>query len=385
MEPIYLDHAATTPLAKEVLEAMIPVYENVFGNPSSVHSFGRKARQMLDQSRRVIAESIGANEKEIIFTSGGTEADNLAIIGTALANQDKGNHIITTAQEHHAVLHSAEYLEKMGFDVTYLPVHEDGKIHTSDLKSALTDDTILVSIMYVNNETGIVQPIEEVANLLRDQGHQAVFHTDAVQAFDLIDIDVKTLGVDMLTVSSHKIGGPKGIGFLYAKENIKMQSLSFGGEQERKRRAGTENVISAVGFQKAVELVKEQKASRKQAYEQYRKLFLGELTKQNVDHELNGNINESVPSIINISFPEVNVETMLTNFDLDGIAASSGSACTAGSIEPSHVLTSIFGKGHPCTTNSIRFSFGSANTPENVTEAAHRVAAIVNRLTSKGK
>src|SRR5699024_8760994 len=189
-----------------------------------------------------------------------------------------------------------------------LPVHDDGKIHTSDLKSALTDDTILVSIMYVNNETGIIQPIEEAANFLKDQDHQAVFHTDAVQAFDLIDIDVKTLGVDMLTVSSHKIGGPKGIGFLYAKENIKMQSLSYGCEQERKRRAGTKNVISAIGYQKAVELVKEQKESRKQAYEQYRKLFLEELTKQNVHHEVNGNINEAVPSIINISFPGVNVE-----------------------------------------------------------------------------
>lgn len=383
MEPIYLDHAATTPLAKEVLDAMVPVYENVFGNPSSVHSFGRKARQMLDQARRVIAESIGANEKEIIFTSGGTEADNLAIIGTALANKDKGSHIITTVQEHHAVLHSAEYLEKIGFDVTYLPVHEDGKIDTADLKNALTDDTILVSIMYVNNETGVIQPIEEAAAILND--HQAFFHTDAVQAFDLIDLNVKNKAVDLLTVSSHKINGPKGIGFLYAKENIRMQSLSFGGEQERKRRAGTENVVSAVGFQKAVEIVKEHKETRKQVYEQYRSIFLEELKKQDVHYEVNGNMDETVPSIINISFPGTNVETMLTNFDLEGIAASSGSACTAGSIEPSHVLTSIFGKGHPCTTNSIRFSFGAANNPENVLEAARRVATIVNRLKSKGK
>lgn len=383
MEPIYLDHAATTPIAKEVLDAMYPVYEQVFGNPSSVHSFGRKARQILDQARRTIAAEIGADEKEIIFTSGGTEADNLAMIGTALANKDKGNHIITTAQEHHAILHTAEYLEKHGFEVTYLPVYEDGKIRAEDLQKALTDETILVSIMFVNNETGIIQPIQEISRLLED--HQAYFHTDAVQAFGLMDIDVGQLGVDMLTVSSHKINGPKGIGCLYVKENIKLQPLQFGGEQERKRRAGTENVVSVVGLQKAVELAAEHREKRIKEYKEFRELFLTELKKHDVSFEINGDPASSVPSILNISFPGANVEAMLTNFDLDGVAASSGSACTAGSVDPSHVLSAMYGKDHPCTTNSIRFSFGSANTAENVSEAARRVAAIVNRLTAKGK
>lgn len=383
MELIYLDHAATTPIAKEVLDAMYPVYEQVFGNPSSVHSFGRKARQILDQARRTIAAEIGADEKEIIFTSGGTEADNLAMIGTALANKDKGNHIITTAQEHHAILHTAEYLEKHGFEVTYLPVYEDGKIRAEDLQKALTDETILVSIMFVNNETGIIQPIQEISRLLED--HQAYFHTDAVQAFGLMDIDVGQLGVDMLTVSSHKINGPKGIGCLYVKENIKLQPLQFGGEQERKRRAGTENVVSVVGLQKAVELAAEHREKRIKEYKEFRELFLTELKKHDVSFEINGDPASSVPSILNISFPGANVEAMLTNFDLDGVAASSGSACTAGSVDPSHVLSAMYGKDHPCTTNSIRFSFGSANTAENVSEAARRVAAIVNRLTAKGK
>lgn len=383
MEPIYLDHAATTPVAKEVLEAMYPVYENIFGNPSSVHSFGRKTRQILDQARRSIAERIGAEEKEIIFTSGGTEADNLALIGSAFANKEKGNHIITTEQEHHAVLHTAEYLEKNGFRVTYLPVYEDGKVRAEDLQNTLTDETILVSIMFVNNETGVIQPIQEIADILKD--HPAYFHTDAVQAFGLLDIDVSNLGVDLLSVSAHKINGPKGIGFLYAKEKTRLHALQFGGEQERKRRPGTENVVGAIGFQKAVELAIEQREERNKTYREFKELFLAELDKQNVVYELNGDPNVTVPNIVNISFPGANVETMLTNFDLDGIAASSGSACTAGSVEPSHVLTAIYGKEHPCTTNSIRFSFGLANTIENITEAAQRVAAIVNRLTSKGK
>ncbi|AXI09558.1 cysteine desulfurase NifS [Oceanobacillus zhaokaii] len=378
MEPIYLDHAATTPMSNEVIEAMLPVYKETFGNPSSVHSFGRKARQHLDAARRVMANSIHANEKEIIYTSGGTEADNLALIGTALANRDKGNHIITSAQEHHAVLHTAEYLEKQGFNVTYLPVNKNGKIDVQDLQKALTDETILVSIMYVNNETGIIQPIEEIGELLKD--HQAYFHTDAVQAYGLIDINVKTMHIDLLSVSSHKINGPKGIGFLYADDHVKMNPLQFGGEQERKRRAGTENIVSVVGFQKAVELAVEHKAERVETYQQFKQLFLEELTNHGVEFQVNGESQEQIASIVNISFPGANVEQMLTNFDLDGIAASSGSACTAGSVEPSHVLTAMFGENNPCTTNSIRFSFGIFNTTENVKEAAERVAKIINRL-----
>ncbi|GGB28617.1 putative cysteine desulfurase IscS 1 [Lentibacillus populi] len=380
MENIYLDHAATTPVAKSVMEAMYPIYEEVFGNPSSVHSFGRKARHYLDEARHVLAKSIGANEKEIVLTSGGTEADNLAIIGTAMANQDKGNHIITTAQEHHATLHTAEYLEGKGFRVTYLPVYQDGKIAINDFKNALTDDTILVTMMTVNNETGIIQPIEEVGKLL--DGHQAYFHTDAVQAFGLLELSVKELGVDLLSVSAHKINGPKGIGFLYVRNGVNLNRLQFGGEQERKRRAGTENVISAVGFQAAVKLAMENRENRLQQYQHFKQLFLDTLLDEGISFQLNGDQESAIASIVNISFPGTNVEALLTNFDLAGIAASSGSACTAGSIEPSHVLSAMFGSENERTKNSIRFSFGAFNTTENVSEAAQRVAAIVKRLTT---
>ncbi|WP_099158616.1 cysteine desulfurase family protein [Virgibacillus ndiopensis] len=381
MEHIYLDHAATTPVNKQVIDAMYPIYEEVFGNPSSVHSFGRKARSLLDEARRVLANSIHANEKEIVFTSGGTEADNLALIGTAFANRNRGNHIITTVQEHHATLHTAEYLEKYGFDITYLPVYEDGRISIDDLRSAITEETILVSIMAVNNETGVIQPIQEIGQLLKD--HKTYFHTDAVQAFGIMELNVKALGIDLLSVSSHKINGPKGIGYLYVADGVKLSPLQYGGEQERKRRAGTENVVSAIGFQKAVELVGEEREKRADTYSQYKNQFLKVLEDKNIDIDINGNPELTIPSIVNISFPGMNVETLLTNFDLEGIAASSGSACTAGSVEPSHVLTEMYGAENPRTTNSIRFSFGSANTTSNVDEAANRVAKIIERLTSR--
>jgi cysteine desulfurase len=378
MEHIYLDHAATTPMHKKVVEAMVPIYEEVFGNPSSVHSFGRKARQLLDESRSVLAHSIQANEKDIIFTSGGTEADNLALIGVARANKHKGNHIITTTIEHHATLHTAEYLEKEGFDVTYLPVYKDGKISIEDLKNALTDRTILVSVMYVNNETGIIQPIEEIGEVLKS--HQAYFHTDAVQAYGTLRLDVQELGVDLLSTSAHKINGPKGIGFLYAKEGIKLNALQFGGEQERKRRPGTENVVGVFGFKTAVELMLEEREKRNTNYEHFKQQFLQVLDEEGIKFNVNGDLSNTIPSIVNISFPGTNVEKLLANFDLSGVAASSGSACTAGSVEPSHVLSAIYGENNPCTTNSIRFSFGSANTNENVVEAAHRITKIIKRL-----
>ncbi|MFC4558912.1 cysteine desulfurase family protein [Virgibacillus kekensis] len=380
MEAIYLDHAATTPMDSRVISTINSVSESVFGNPSSVHSFGRKARQLLDESRRMMATSINANEKEIIFTSGGTEADNLALIGTAIANQDKGTHIITTVQEHHATLHTAEYLERQGFRVTYLPVDETGKVSVNDLDKALTDETILVSIMYVNNETGVIQPIREIGQLLNE--HQAYLHTDAVQAYGLLDIDVQELGVDLLTVSSHKINGPKGIGFLFASTNVKINAQQFGGEQERKRRAGTENVAGAAGFQKAVELAGEHKAERVDKYKKYKDMFINELENGEVSFQVNGDLGDTIASIVNISFPGTNVEQLLTNFDLDGIAASSGSACTAGSVEPSHVLAAMFGESDARTTNSIRFSFGIFNNEENVKEAARRIVKIVKRLTA---
>ncbi|RWZ59983.1 cysteine desulfurase [Halobacillus fulvus] len=379
MESIYLDHAATTPVHPSVIEAMIPIYEEVYGNPSSVHQFGRKARRILDEARKTMANSIHAGEKEVVFTSGGTEADNLAIIGTAYANQHKGKHIITTSIEHHATLHAVERLEKEGFEVTYLPVDETGAVKVEDVKNALRDDTILVTIMMVNNETGVIQPVEAISEEIAD--HQAYFHSDIVQAYGVMDLDVRELQVDLLAVSAHKINGPKGIGFLYVREGTNLVSLQHGGEQERKRRAGTENVPAVKGFQKAVEVMMESKAANKDSYHRYKQLFLETLKAEAVDFSVNGREDLQVEGIINLSFPGMNVETLLTNFDLAGVAASSGSACTAGSVDPSHVLSSMYGKEDPRTTNSIRFSFGLANNEENVQEAARKVSQIVHRLS----
>ncbi|MFC4404023.1 cysteine desulfurase family protein [Gracilibacillus xinjiangensis] len=379
MKAIYLDHAATTPIHPDVLQVMVETMEDNFGNPSSVHSFGRKARQLLDKARMTAAKSIGASEKDIIFTSGGTEADNLALLGVAEANRDKGKHIITTKMEHHATLHAAQALEKKGYQVTYLDVLENGTIDYEQLKSSLRDDTVLVSVMMVNNETGVIQPIEEIGNLLKE--HQAYFHTDAVQAYGLLPINVTALGVDLLTVSSHKINGPKGVGFLYIHPDVKINAQQFGGEQERKRRAGTENVAGVAGFAKAIEISMIQREERISSYQKYRDLFLEKLNEAAIDFSINGVDSERVPNVVNISFPCANVEQLLTNFDLSGIAASSGSACTAGSVEPSHVLTAMFSENNPCTTNSIRFSFGYANNEGNVVEAAEKVGKIVQRLT----
>ncbi|WP_018931488.1 cysteine desulfurase family protein [Gracilibacillus lacisalsi] len=380
MKAIYLDHAATTPVHPKVAEAMTESLQENFGNPSSIHSFGRKARQVLDKARSVAAQSIKATEKDIVFTSGGTEADNIAITGVALANQDKGKHIITTKIEHHATLHTAENLEKQGFDVTYLDVNEHGVINLEQLKNALRDDTILVTVMMVNNETGVIQPIAEIGELLAD--HQAYFHTDAVQAYGMLPIDVGELKVDLLTVSSHKINGPKGLGFLYVHPDVTLQALQHGGEQERKRRPGTENVAAIAGFTEAIQLAQTEREQRYQQYQNYRDLFLQILRDRNVNFSLNGENSERVPNIINVSFPGTNVEALLTNFDLSGVAASSGSACTAGSVEPSHVLSAMYTENSSCTTNSIRFSFGLANTQENIAEAAEKVAKIVQRLTN---
>lgn len=379
MNAIYLDHAATTPVHPAVIERMTEVLTTNFGNPSSIHSFGRKARQLLDQARSICAQSIGADDKEIIFTSGGTESDNLAILGTAFANKHKGKHIITTKIEHHATLYTIQHLEKNGYDVTYLDVGETGRIDPQDVEKNLREDTILVSIMMVNNETGIIQPIKEIGEILNH--HPAYFHTDAVQAFGLLPIDVDELHVDLLSVSSHKINGPKGLGFLFARQDVSLQTLQFGGEQERKRRAGTENMAGIAGFAKAIEIMQKTREDNMKLYQGFRSLFIETLKENKITFSINGKKSDRVPNIINISFPNMNVETLLTNFDLSGVAASSGSACTAGSVEPSHVLTAMYQADHPCTTNSIRFSFGLANNTENVKEAAERVAAIIQRLS----
>ncbi|MBB3867552.1 cysteine desulfurase [Parageobacillus toebii NBRC 107807] len=381
MDRIYLDHAATSPVHPDVVERMIPFMTEVFGNPSSIHYFGRQSRQAVDEARTVVAKSIGAKESEIIFTSGGTEADNIALIGTAMANRHRGRHIITTMIEHHAVLRACEYLEKQGFEVTYLPVDEKGNVSLADVKAALRDDTILVSIMFANNEVGVLQPIGEIGELLKD--HQAYFHTDAVQAYGLVPIDVNDYHIDLLSVSSHKINGPKGIGALYVRETVKLSPLFYGGEQERKRRAGTENVAGIVGFAKAVEIAQETMNHKQQEYRSMREAMLSIFAESGISYYVNGNQDHCLPHIVNVAFPGTNVESMLVNLDLAGIAASSGSACTAGSIDPSHVLVAMFGKESERIRSSVRFSFGLGNTKEQIERAASETVKIVKRLTNE--
>ncbi|WP_203288219.1 cysteine desulfurase family protein [Metabacillus sp. cB07] len=379
MDRIYLDHAATSPMHPAVIEQMVPHMQNVFGNPSSIHGFGRESRRLLDEARLVIAASLHARPKEIIFTSGGTEADNMAILGAASAYRHKGNHIITTQVEHHAVLNTCKNLEKQGFEVTYLPVDTDGSISVEALKKALKPETILVTIMYGNNETGSVQPVQEIGMALKN--HPALFHTDAVQAYGLLDLDVKECGIDMLSASGHKINGPKGTGFLYLREGISLKQQSYGGEQELKRRAGTENVPGIYGLKAAAELALKTKEEKAAQYREFKMKLMEVLKEEEVSFEVNGTLEGSLPHVLNLYFPGTNVEAMLVNMDLAGIAVSSGSACTAGSIEPSHVLTAMYGD-HERTKASIRFSFGYGNTLDQIEKTARVTAGIVKRLTA---
>ncbi|WP_017728606.1 cysteine desulfurase family protein [Halalkalibacterium ligniniphilum] len=378
MESIYLDHAATSPVYPEVVEAMLPYFTEHFGNPSSIHQFGRRARQAVDEARALIAKHIGALPSELTFTSGGTEADNLAIFGYALRHSDKGRHIITSQIEHHAVLHACEELERRGFEVTYLPVDETGQVSVRAVQEALREDTILVTLMFGNNEVGTIQPITEIGQLLAE--HQAVFHTDAVQAFGLLDLKIGQLPVDMVSVSAHKINGPKGIGFLYTRENIVLTPTLYGGEQERKRRAGTENVAAIIGFAKAVELSLANFQGKAERYLGFSRIFFDTFTSEGIDFHVNGHQKDRLPHVLNVSFPGVNIEALLVNLDLAGIAASSGSACTAGSLEPSHVLVAMFGEGHERVMSAVRFSFGLGNTEAEAERAAQETAKIVKRL-----
>ncbi|MGM7702137.1 cysteine desulfurase family protein [Pseudalkalibacillus sp. Hm43] len=379
MNAIYLDHAATSPTREEVVEAMVPYFTTQYGNPSSIHQFGRNTRQALDEARRVMAASINASFNEIVFTSGGTEADNMAIIGAALAQQNKGKHIITSKVEHHAVLHAVEYLEDNGFEVTYLPVDETGRVRPQQVEEAIKDDTILVTIMYGNNEVGTLQPIQEIGAITSEK--DVLFHTDAVQAYGSVMIDVKHFGIDLMSISSHKINGPKGNGFLYVRDGVRLEPRAFGGEQERKRRAGTENVPGIMGMKKAVELIQEEKMDRHENLKAFKQRMLEIFQEEGIEYILNGSIEYSLPHVLNVSFPGTNVESMLVNLDLSRIAASSGSACTAGSIEPSHVLAAMF-EDHERMTSAIRFSFGYGNTMEEIERAANETVKIVKRLTS---
>ncbi|AGF26849.1 cysteine desulfurase NifS [Bacillus amyloliquefaciens] len=378
MERIYLDHAATSPMDERVLEEMKPHFFGSFGNPSSIHSFGRESRKWVDEARADIAREISAKEQEIIFTSGGTEADNLAIFGTAAARKNEGKHIITTAVEHHAVLHACEKLEEDGFEVTYLMPGPSGRISANQVKEALRDDTILVTVMYGNNEVGTIQPIDEIGELL--SGHQAYFHTDAVQAFGYMPIDVKKSRIDMLSVSGHKLNGPKGTGFLYVNQEVKLSPILLGGEQERKRRAGTENVPGIAGLKEAVVLSNREREEKTAKYKEFKNIIMSTLEEAGVTAEVNGDAEKCLPHILNLYFPGVPVEALLVNLDMEGIAVSSGSACTAGSVLPSHVLTAMFGSESGRLTSSIRLSFGLGNTAEQIETAAEKLAAVVKRL-----
>lgn len=374
---IYLDHAATTYTKKEVLEEMLPYFTEHFGNPSSIHKFGRDVRNSVDNAREKIAKALGALPEEIYFTAGGSESDNWAVKGIAYANKNKGNHIITTQIEHHALLHSCEYLEKEGFEVTYLPVDQYGMVSLEAVRNAITDKTILISIMYANNEIGTIQPIAEIGRLAREKG--IYFHTDAVQAVGSVKIDVKEQNIDLLSLSAHKFYGPKGIGVLYIRKGVKLFNLIHGGAQERGRRAGTENVPGIVGLAKAIELATDNLKEHSSRITALRnKLIKGVM--DNIPYtRLNGHPEKRLPGNANFCFRYIEGEALLLNLDMKGIAGSSGSACTSGSLDPSHVLLSI-GLPHEIAHGSLRLSIGDVNTEEDIDYVLEVLPEIVEKL-----
>lgn len=377
MRRIYLDHSATTPVRAEALEAMLPYFNQIFGNPSSIYSFGREAKKAVEEAREKVAKLINAKPEEVIFTSGGTEADNYAIIGTATALKTKGNHIITSSIEHHAVLDTCKNLEKQGFEVTYLPVYENGIIKIEDVINAITEKTILITIMHSNNEIGTIQPIAEIGKIAKSKGVK--FHTDGVQSVGKIPVDVNELNVDMLSMSSHKIFGPKGIGCLYVRRGTRLSNIAFGGAQERKRRPGTENVPAIVGFGVAAELAGlEMFAEAERLTKLRNKLIDGVLTKI-PDVILNGSIEKRLPGNANFSFRYVEGESLLLMLDMKGIAASSGSACTSGSLDPSHVLLAL-GLTHEVAHGSLRLTFGRGNTDEDIDQVLNVLPVIIDKL-----
>lgn len=377
MSEIYLDNAATTPMTPEVIAEVTKQMQESWGNASTGYFYGRHAKLVMEDSRHILAQSINANDNEIIFTSGGTESDNTAIIQTAFKRQNLGKHIITTVIEHEAVLKPLHFLEEHGFEVTYLPVDENGNISIDDFKAALRDDTILVTIMMENNEVGSQMPIHEIGEILKD--HQAWFHTDAVQAYGLLPIDVKADHIDMLSTSAHKINGPKMMGFLYRRDGISFPSFIKGGDQETKRRAGTENVPGIAGFAKAVELnTPEVKEECRDRYYAFKQKIVNALKENNVDFEINGQINKT--HVLNLWFKGISTYVIQTDLDLAGIAVSGGSACTAGSIEPSHVLTAMFSADSPRISESIRISFGGLNTEEDIDQLIAKIVKTVENL-----
>lgn len=374
---VYMDDAATTRVTEPVFEAMKPYFCEVYGNPSSVHQFGREAHEALDKARGQVARALNANPEEIYFTGCGTEADNWAIRGAALQLSGKGKHIITSAIEHHAVLHACEQLEKEGFEVTYLPVDEYGLVSPESLEAALRPDTVLVTIMLANNEIGTVEPIAELAKIAK--AHGALFHTDAVQAVGHIPVDVKALGVDMLSLSGHKFHAPKGIGALYIRKGVRIRSFMLGGAQERKQRAGTENLASIVGLGAALEIAVQNMDEVSKKVAAMRDRLIARLLAEIPYTRLNGHPTKRLPGNANLCFRFIEGEGLLLLLDFKGIAGSSGSACTSGSLDPSHVLLAI-GLPHEIAHGSLRLSLSEENTMEEVDYAADALVGIVRRL-----
>ena len=377
MRRIYLDHAATTPTHPEVVKAMLPYFTDAFGNPSSIYSYGLEAKGAIEEARTKVAELIGARSEEIIFTSGGTEADNFALKGVAYANEHKGNHIITTPIEHHAVMEACKFLERRGFRITYLSVDEYGLVDPQDVKKAITDKTILISVMHASNEIGTIEPISEIGKIAKEAGVN--FHTDAVQAVGHIPVNVDELKVDLLSISAHKLYGPKGAGALYIRKGTRSVSLIHGGEQEKRRRAGTENVPAIVGLGKAVELAGQTMNREVERLSYLRDKLIEGLVERIDNIRLNGHPRKRLPNNVNISIDFVEGESMLLNLDLEGICASTGSACSSSSLEPSHVLLAL---GLPAEQahGSLRFTLGRENTEADVERVLEVLPGIVAGL-----
>ena len=374
---IYLDHAATTAARPEVVEAMLPYFTEKFGNPSSVYTFSQQNKAVITQCRDVIANSLNAKSNEIYFTAGGSESDNWALKATAEAYASKGKHIITTKIEHHAILHTAQYLEQRGFEVTYLDVDENGLVKLDQLKAAIRPDTILISVMFANNEIGTIEPIKEIGEIAHEHG--IIFHTDAVQAYGQVPIDVDEYHIDMLSASGHKLNGPKGIGFLYIRTGLKLRSFVHGGAQERSRRAGTENVTGIVGLAKAVEIAFATMEERTKKETAMRDHLIDRLLAEVPYARLNGHRTKRLPNNVNISFQFIEGESMRNMLDMKGICASSGSACTSGSLDPSHVLLAI-GLPHEIAHGSLRMTLGEENTMEEMDYVADQIKEIVTKL-----
>ncbi|MDF2542070.1 MAG: cysteine desulfurase NifS [Herbinix sp.] len=374
---IYLDNAATTKTRPEVVEAMLPYFTEKFGNPSSVYEFATQNKKAVDEARGTIAKAIGADISEIYFTTGGTESDNWALIATAEAYIGKGNHIITSKIEHHAILHTCEYLQKRGFEVTYVDVDESGMIKLDQLEKAIRPTTILISVMFANNEIGTIQPVKEIGAIAKK--HNVLFHTDAVQAFAQVTIDVNEMDIDMLSASAHKCNGPKGIGFLYIRKGIKIKSFIHGGAQERQRRAGTENVPGIVGFGKAVEIAMANLKERADKEIALRDLLIKRIFEEIPYVRLNGHRTKRLPNNANFSFQFIEGESLLIMLDMNNICGSSGSACTSGSLDPSHVLLAI-GLPHEIAHGSLRLTLSEDNTEEEMLYTVEKVKGIVEKL-----